>query len=182
MNLIANKSCAMVGRGYLQAGMPKRLRDIAPFNRDEMMRLLNNPAKLDNSIYFNANEFYHILVPFTARMEAAHFFPHKIRYDGALFLILYFMTKRLDYQDMENLWRYSKTQCQKLITVGGPILHLLASSCFLQWYCFLLLVMKNILRENILLDTSCGIVMLCFKTSIYIKLCINFLMKVVFCI
>ena len=73
MDCIVNKACAMVGRGYTQAGIPKRPSDIRPFNRILKLNLLNNPVKLDNSIYFNANEFHHLLVPFTAGMQAIQF-------------------------------------------------------------------------------------------------------------
>ena len=122
MNCVVAEAFAMVGRGHPQNGMPKRQNDIPPFNRVGMQLLLDNPAKLDNSIFFNSQEFYHLVVPFEDAMVAIGYNPRKVGYDGALFIILYYITKRLDFQDLENMWHYSKSSCQELVARGGPIL------------------------------------------------------------
>ena len=77
MNCIVNKACAMVGR-------PSNIR---PFNRALMFHLLDNPLKLDNSIFINVNEFHHLLVPFTAGMQAVDFIPIKIGFHGKALII-----------------------------------------------------------------------------------------------
>ena len=121
INAIEDVSCQMVGRGHLQPGTEKKPRSVAPFDRAKMMLYLSDPGKLSRISYFNENEFRWLLVPFTASMEAENFCPQKVGYDGALFLIIIFMTKALDYQDIECSWGYAKSSVQTLIARGGPI-------------------------------------------------------------